>query len=266
MKVYIIYTGYALSNSNYTVMGDTMATVAEPHAPNRLMHTPSYACLIEHPKEGWIMYDTGTTDNLSMLDGYKTICSQAKIVKPLGSSIPEQLSALGLKPEDIGYVITSHMHFDHIGNDRYFAKTADFYVSKEDAEFSYRNVLKSPDPEAYGWYIKEDVLLERKSVTYIEEDEELFDGIEVVTLPGHTPCVLGLVVHLESRTIIFPSDAVSEHRNYEGSLPGGCYDSLGYMKSLKKIKKLQRKYGAEVFFSHDVEQFGRMKKLPNYYV
>lgn len=37
------------------------------------------------------------------------------------------------------------------------------------------------------------------SYQLIEGDQELVEGIEAIELPGHTPAVLGLVVHLETR-------------------------------------------------------------------
>lgn len=80
------------------------------------------------------------------------------------------------------------------------------------------------------------LLYTRKRVTYIDSDEELFPGIQVIMLPGHTPCILGMVLHLESGTLIFPSDATNEARNYSGMLPGGVLNSIGYLESIKKIK------------------------------
>lgn len=264
MKVYILPLGLMQSDSNNAVLGDTRATVANPNAPHKMNPTPSHAVLIDHPEAGWILFDTGMPDDPFQV-WPKSILDQVICEKPAGSRMVDQLALLGLKPQDIKHVILSHMHMDHVGNDHLFAETADFYVAKREVSYACRMVLQSPNPADHGWYIHDQVLLPRKKLLYIDRDEELFPGVRVVTLPGHTPCVLGLVVHLDSGTLIFPSDAVADHRNYEGQLPGGVYDSMSYLESLRKVKDIERKYHGTVFFSHDAPQLASMKVAPAYY-
>lgn len=264
MKAYILHLGDMWSDSNYSVMGDTSATVSNPTAPNRLQHTPDYAVLIDHPEAGWILYDTGMSNDPET-DWPEGMKAAVKISKPESTRMEYQLGLVGIRPEDVKHVITSHMHMDHVGNDKLFADTAEFYVAREEASHAYRTVLQSPSAADHGYYIKEDILLTRKRVTYIDEDEELFPGVEVIQLPGHTPCILGLVLHLLGGTIIFTSDASNEARNYSGLLPGAVFDSIGYLESLKKIKKLQNQYYGTVLFSHDGVQFSELKKAPEYY-
>jgi glyoxylase-like metal-dependent hydrolase (beta-lactamase superfamily II) len=176
-----------------------------------------------------------------------------------------QLNKLGLKPEDISHVIMSHMHMDHIGNIDLFKDTAEFYVARKEAEYAFATVLSSPYPEDHGFYSKKDVLTEVKKLHYIDEECELFKGIETILLPGHTPGVMGLLLHLSSKKIILTSDALNARKNYEGTLPGVIYDSLGFFDSLEKIKKIEKKHCAEVWFGHDMEQFNNFEKTPNYY-
>lgn len=265
MRVHILYLGQMGADSNGVVMGDTSATAAEPTAPHRLFPTPSIAVLIDHPEAGWILFDTGMPDHLEQA-WPKHILESMFYDKPESASMERQLALVGVKPADIKYVISSHMHMDHIGNDHLFAETAEFFVAKEEMGHAFRTVMQSDDVKARGWYIREEVLLPRKKMTYIDQDETLFPGVEVLALPGHTPCVLGLVLHLEHEVLIFTSDAVYENRNYEYQLPGGVYDSLGYAESVRKVRRLEKKYGAKVFFGHDMGQFSReMKLAPEYY-
>lgn len=269
IKVYPLYLGDMHSDSNGTVWGDTMATVAEPNAPHRLGDAPSVAFLIDHPQVGYILYDTGMPDDPATA-WPQFMLESVKFEKPEGTRMVEQLALVGIKPEDIKYVITSHMHMDHIGNDHLFAEKADFFVGKAEAEHAYSlvlgtNALSKIKPSARGYYIKKEVLQDRKSITYIDRDMELFPGIEVALCPGHTPGVLILIVHLDGGTLILTEDALNEQRNYDGVLPGGVYDSLGYRASIDKIHQLARKYEARVFFGHDAKQFAQMKKAPEFY-
>lgn len=264
MKVYLMMSADNYSDSNYTVMGDTRALVADPTAPHRMLHTPSYVVLIDHPTAGWIMYDTGTADDY--LDTYPDHIREAmRTEKPDAYRMERQLALVGVRPEQIQHVILSHMHMDHIGNNKLFAQTADFYVAKEEAGHAFRMVMNSQQPEDHGWYIKEEVLQPLKRLTYIDRDEVLFPGVEVVLLPGHTPGVMGLVLHLDGGTLIFTSDAANVQANYEGNAPGGVMDSVGFLESVRKIHSLQRQYDAQVFFSHDTDQVKQLKFAPAYY-
>jgi len=48
--------------------------------------------------------------------------------------------------------------------------------------------------------------------------------------------------------------------------PGLVYDSLGFINSVEKVRKLQKKYNAKVVFGHDYEQFWSETKLsPDFY-
>ena len=62
IKAYILTLGLMSSDVNFVVMGETMATVSNPNATHRITCTPSYAVLINHPKVGWILFDTGMPD------------------------------------------------------------------------------------------------------------------------------------------------------------------------------------------------------------
>lgn len=265
MKAYILDLGIMHSDSNFAYMGATCATPAQPGMPHRMNCTPTFAVLIDHPEAGWILFDTGMGPAPEQWPQH--ILDLVAVEMPEHMKMEHQLALLGLKPSDIRHVLISHMHMDHIGNDYLFAETAEFYVPKEEAGHAFRMVMGSTDPAQRGWYIKEDVLLERKKLHYIDRDQELFPGVEAVMLPGHTPCVMGMVLHLEGRTLIFPSDALADSHNYDGLLPGGVYDSIGYAESTRKLKELQKKYhNAQIFFSHDPDMISTgMKKAPEYY-
>jgi glyoxylase-like metal-dependent hydrolase (beta-lactamase superfamily II) len=72
----------------------------------------------------------------------------------------------------------------------------------------------NPDPATHGAYIKAELKVSC-NFQLVEEDFELLPGINVITLPDHTPGVLGLVLKLKkSGTFIFPADAIYTSGNY----------------------------------------------------
>ncbi|GAB2046019.1 N-acyl homoserine lactonase family protein [Agathobaculum sp. TL06] len=263
MRAYILDLGSMQSDSNLAYWGSTLATRAQPNMPHHMNTTPSYAVLIDHPQAGWILYDTGMGDPN---EWPRHILETVLAEQAPTMTMEYQLHLLGLKPADINYVIISHMHMDHIGNDRLFGDTAEFFVAKDELAFASQMVMSSKNLVDHGFFIREDVLWPRKRLHYLDRDEELFPGIEVILLPGHTPGLVGLVVHLDSGTLIFPSDAIADRKNYEGFPPANLHDSLRYRQSIRKVKDLQKKYRAQVFFSHDPVMIQQeMKKAPDYY-
>ena len=107
-----------------------------------------------------------------------------------------------------------------------------------------------------------------KQYILVDEDFELAPGIEVVNLPGHTPGLIGLIVHLEKNgTIILPQDCVYTQEVYgpPAKASGLLYDSIEFFKSIEKLRKLQKKYNAKIVFAHDYEFFKTLKTVPEYY-
>ena len=107
-----------------------------------------------------------------------------------------------------------------------------------------------------------------KQYHLVEEDFEIIPGVEVVNLPGHTPGLLGLVIHLEKEgTFIFPMDAVYTNEIYgpPAKASGLLFDRTQYFKSIERVRMLQKKYSATVIPSYDWELFKNLKKTPQFY-
>lgn len=265
LKAYILNTGYMYNDSLYSVAFNTVGTIENPNPEHKWVTVPCYCVLIDHPTEGWILYDTGCA--IDALETWpKWIMGATPYVKKSEKdNLLYQLNLLGLKPKDISKVIFSHFHIDHAGNANLFAEAAECYVSRAEASYALLNIYQSTDETTHGFYQKKDVTANFKKLNYIDKDTELFEGMEVFLVPGHTPGLMGLILHLEGGTIIFPGDQINNKANYEGIPSGIVYDSLSYGTSWKKVKELEKKYNAKVIFSHDLEQFETLKKNPKYY-
>lgn len=75
---------------------------------------PVSSYLIEHP-QGLILIDTGWNERVRTSQwqelGLQTQINKAYL--PAGWSIREQLNQLGFQPQDIDYLVLSHLHSDH---------------------------------------------------------------------------------------------------------------------------------------------------------
>jgi N-acyl homoserine lactone hydrolase len=184
-------------------------------------------------------------------------------------TVEAQLALLGLTPADIDTVVASHTHVDHFGNIGLFTH-ADVYVPKEDWVSALVTMHRTSDETWYGQCIPAilDVRPKEFHPVPIGGDFELFPGVEVITLPGHTLNLLGLVVRLEQGPpVILTSDAVFLNESLKRPIrpSGSMADSLRYIESVEKVLALQKKLGAEIWPGHDMALFRSLKKAPEFY-
>lgn len=267
MRVYVLNNGWLECDPNWMVSFSTLATLQDKECMHKWIKIPVYTVLIEH-EHGRIMYDLGCHQDA--MNGYwpdGLISVFPYYYKP-GQKLEEQLALIDLKPTDIDTVVLSHMHLDHAGNMHLFAH-ADIYVHRKDFEYGQTLVHLSPNPAAHGAYVKADLEVPVKQFHLVEADFELIPGVEVITLPGHTPGLLGIIVHCpKDGTMIFPQDAVYTRENYgPPAKPSGImFDNIAFFESIEKIRRYEKKYNAKVMFSHDMDFFEKqVKKVPDYY-
>ena len=252
-------------DQSWVVMNFKPASI---HHPNRLAtwaRVPILSFLIIHPKIK-VLFDTGC-DPQGMSEHWPTAL---RSLFPFHSSedekIHRRLSELGLTPKDIDMVVASHLHFDHAGNIKLFSRAK---ILVHPAELSCALLTTHVSPQYNLAYSKHDFDIEGLQWQLVNEDLEIVPGLEVITLEGHAAGMLGLVVHLkESGTLICPGDALNTRVNYgpPPRLPGSIYDSLGFHRTIDKVRRLQMKYHAELFYPHDLAQFEEeMLKSPQFY-
>ena len=84
---------------------------------------PALCGLIGHPTAGWILYDTGYADHFFAA----TECWPERLYRtmlpvqlPAAEVLSTQLADLGIEGADIGTVVVSHYHGDHVAGLRDF--------------------------------------------------------------------------------------------------------------------------------------------------
>lgn len=241
-----------------------MATRSNPNVQHIFYNLPVMCILIEHEGE-YILYDTGS--NVNAMNGHWLVNLQEtyELHQKIEQNLEIQLALCGVRKEQIKTVVLSHMHFDHTGNIHMF-KDADIYVPKADFMMAQTTVRISDDPDTYCGYCKKNLDVVVRQYHLVEEDFEIIPGVEVINLPGHTPGLLGLIIHLEkSGTYIFPMDAVYTNEIYgsPAKASGILFDRTPYFISIEKVRMLQKKYHATMIQAHDWELFQTLKKAPN---
>lgn len=103
------------------------------------------------------------------------------------------LKALGIRPDEVDVVLSTHLHWDHAGGftrkDEHghvelTFKNAKHFVQKAEWEFA-----QAPDPRSRAGYIEEDYLpaAEAGAIEFLVGDAEVLPGVEVRLTAGHTP-------------------------------------------------------------------------------
>ena len=123
-------------------------------------------------------------------DGMEGFCLRDRI------SPVEALRRHGVEPEEIGHIIITHGHHDHIEGIRYFPN-AHIYIQKDELARS-------------GQYI-----LPTHTVTSFDETLEPFPGVRVIMIGGHS---IGSCI-LEVGDTVLCGDECYGHYNIENRVP-----------------------------------------------
>ncbi len=190
--------------------------------------------VITTPK-GNILFDTGNND--------KTITGAGGWWGPLAKgfglkmtqddAIPAQLAKIGLKTDDIKYVVVGHLHLDHGGNISQFPN-ATLVVQNDELKAAWW-----PDEGYSLYYIPGDFAVTKSmKIIRLEGDLDMFgDGtFRLFRAPGHTPGSQFAVLRLKNTgPVILTSDTVYLKENLDKNLippipgtwsPKGMYEGI----------------------------------------
>ena len=94
----------------------TPASIDNPNPPAEFVEFPVYAVLIDHP-EGKILFDTGCNPDGMGEEGRwpQGIQTLFPAFQSEECYLINRLEQLKVRPEDIKYVVASHLHLDHAG-------------------------------------------------------------------------------------------------------------------------------------------------------
>ena len=177
-----------------------------------------------------------------------------------GQDVIEQLARIGLKPDDIDTVISTHYDIDHAGRHAAFTK-AHYVVQRVhhlDAASNPRFAANRPQ-----W----DQPMER--IRLLDGDTELLPGLELIETSGHVPGHQSVLLRLpKTGAVLLPIDAVPFAKGFtrdeqdDASNPDAAATRASTIKLLDLV---EREHVGLVIFGHDQQQCAGLKKLPEYY-
>lgn len=164
------------------------------------------------------------------------------------------LGELGLEPDDIHYVINTHLHFDHCGrntnligeptfpNARYIVQRQELH----DATHTHERSRASYVPETFVPIMEADLF------DVVEGETEIVPGVTVLPLPGHNLGQQGVVLHSEGQTLVYTADliATTAHAPYPYVMGFDLYP-VTCLETRKKYLPQWHEQGATICTPHD---------------
>ena len=253
LRLYVFDCGY-LINLNPETYNLTRQDVPDP-----TMSVPCF--LVVHPN-GALIYDTGLGDQLVGRPPYLTKrgASMSQVVLRTLSS---QMAEVGHRPDQIKYLVLSHMHFDHVGNANDFAgPNTTWLVQKieRDAMFGDNVALQAINPDYAA--------LKTANTQVLRGNHDVFgDGsVTIVSTPGHTVGHQVLFVKLpKSGPVVLTGDLYHYPGERTLNRMPDREKTAGTPESRAKVEALVKESGAQLWIGHDIVGFATLKKSPAFY-
>jgi N-acyl homoserine lactone hydrolase len=198
-----------------------------------------------------IMIDSGISEKPELPEGMGLIP---------GINVIDQLAMLGLQPRHIDMLICTHFDVDHSGYQSAFT-SAEYVVQRSHYVYAFTSEHCAPTRPQWDQ--------PPSRYRFLNGDAELLPGLTAIETSGHVPGHQSVLVRLpQTGAVLLTIDAVSSQKQFipHRQVTGSNEDALGVLGStLKLLDIAQREKASLVVFGHDADQWGRLKKAPEYY-
>lgn len=206
------------------------------------------------------LVQTGDNKNILIDTGLPEIMPEEETDFENGQDVIAQLASIGVAPDDIDIVISTHYDIDHAG--RHAAFTNAQYVVQR-----VHHADAATNPRFAALRSQWDQPIER--IRLVDGDTQLLPGLELIETSGHVPGHQSVLVRLpKTGTIVLTADAVPFRTGFTRDAPddGSNPDAEAIRASTNKLIDLvEREQVALVIFGHDIEQWKTLKQAPAFY-
>jgi N-acyl homoserine lactone hydrolase len=141
---------------------------------------PVYAWIVHHP-DGIVLVDTGIGLDNDLIDEW---------YGPESIDLLDALSEIEVAAEDVAAIVLSHLHFDHCGQQSRLSSPV--HVSREEHRAAQANLYTVPE-----WST-----VPEERLRLADGDEELADGVRIISTPGHSPGHQSVVIIGGSASVV----------------------------------------------------------------
>lgn len=217
--------------------------------------------LVEHPA-GLVLVDTALGNKED--PKFRDIYGVENAGREGRTRLEDALAELGYSPRDVGWVVNSHLHFDHAGGNTYRNAGGEIGVSFPGARYAVQRreleFARRLNERTAASYLPPN--FEAVPFSLIDGETELLPGIRCLPTPGHTPGHQSVLVESGGERLCFLADVVPTSAHLP--LPwimGFDIEPLVTLESKRRLYARAEAEGWLLFFEHDPEvAIGRLAR------
>jgi glyoxylase-like metal-dependent hydrolase (beta-lactamase superfamily II) len=268
MRVHAIQTG--------TVAVKSRQREGVGRGPTRLAKTlidrnwsealPIFAWLIEHP-EGMIVIDTGETSRVADRGYFPWWHPYFKLgvrewVAP-EDEIGPKITALGLSPDEVRWVIMTHLHTDHAGGLAHFPKS-EILIHRPEFENAIGLMGKARGYLPHRWPPefaprRFELALDAFGPFPHSLPVTAAGDVTIVATDGHTRGHVSVVLEEGAQSVFFAGDtSYTEQLMVAQAIDGVAPDERAARETLRRIRQLARERPLVYLPSHDPRAAARL--------
>jgi glyoxylase-like metal-dependent hydrolase (beta-lactamase superfamily II) len=223
-----------------------------PDARNRIP-LAMRCLLVEHPA-GLVLVDTGAGNKEDAK--FTDIYGIENAGRP--TALEDAIRDAGHDPNDVRWVVNTHLHFDHAGGDTVRRANGAVEVSFPAATYVVQKgelaFAASPNERVRASYLAHNfaAVVEAGRFRLVEGEVELLEGIRLLPTPGHVPYHQSVLVSSAGESACFLGDLVPTSAHLPGPwIMGYDVEPLVTLETKKRILTRAAEEAWTLVFEHD---------------
>lgn len=140
------------------------------------------------------------------------------------------LAERGIAPADIGTIVLSHLHFDHVANVECFPNAE---LVLHQAELTYFYDQRGRDTALPVFQIEG--MLATSKLQLISGELEVLPGFKLLRTPGHTAGHIALACQIDGLTHVLAQDAIKHRLDARNGQTAAAHDHAAAAASIARI-------------------------------
>ena len=229
---------------------------------------PIHTWVIEHP-EGNILIDTGENKQVNekgyfacdKINGavYRTILRFSVNAE---DELPSLLANINMTPEDIRWVVLTHLHLDHVDGAQFFSQS-EFVINKTEYKVNSPGHLRCLLP---NWFRPSTIDYTKSRLPGFDQSFALTKSKDVLLIPtpGHTYGHQSVVLDTGQQFLVFAGDAsFNQQQVLDNKVAGVCSDKKQARQTIERFRLMGMQHPTVYLPSHDPQSRDRFLHTEN---